>query len=283
MTWHLTEDVAEFELATKEFLLADPVGNTVLLTVAAILAGSGADAYGTPPRLGWYQREGEAVQGAFLRTPPRPALVSALPDHAVAPLLAVDDVPSAFSGPAGTVAALADSWTAAAPGRRSTVAMRQRLYRLSELTPPSPMPEGGARIAGLADLDLLLGWFDAFAADIGSGTGTGHSGGTPANLIEDRVRNELLLLWEVDGVPVSLAGVTLPAGGTVRVAPVYTPPALRGRGYAGAATAEISRRIRAAGHEAVLFTDLANPTSNALYQRIGYREVQDYTIVQLER
>ncbi|MFG3505834.1 GNAT family N-acetyltransferase [Streptomyces sp. NPDC047821] len=65
--------------------------------------------------------------------------------------------------------------------------------------------------------------------------------------------------------------------GQARVAPVYTPPALRGRGYAGAVTAAVSRAARDAGaRQVLLFADVANPTSTALYQRIGYRPVADH-------
>ncbi len=65
----------------------------------------------------------------------------------------------------------------------------------------------------------------------------------------------------------------------VRVGPVYTPPELRGRGYAGAATAAVSQAaLGAAVREVVLYTDLANPTSNALYERLGYRPVEDRVI-----
>jgi predicted GNAT family acetyltransferase len=76
-----------------------------------------------------------------------------------------------------------------------------------------------------------------------------------------------------------MAGVTPMVAGQIRVAPVYTPAHLRGRGYAGAVTAEVSRAALAAGAaEVLLFTDLANPTSNALYQRIGYRAVADFAV-----
>jgi predicted GNAT family acetyltransferase len=65
--------------------------------------------------------------------------------------------------------------------------------------------------------------------------------------------------------------------GQVRVDPVYTPAPLRGRGYAGAVTVEASRAALTAGAtDVVLFTNVANPTSNALYQKIGYRPVTDF-------
>lgn len=86
-------------------------------------------------------------------------------------------------------------------------------------------------------------------------------------------------LWEApDGSLVSMAGNTRQVAGQVRVAPVYTPAHLRGRGYAGAVTAAVSRAASAAGaDEVLLFTDVDNSTSNALYQRLGYRPVRDFT------
>jgi predicted GNAT family acetyltransferase len=99
-------------------------------------------------------------------------------------------------------------------------------------------------------------------------------------LVEDRIGYGGLTLWEADGVPVSLAGLTRTVAGAVRVGPVYTPPALRGRGYAAAVTAAVSRAALGAGaREVLLFTDLANPTSNALYQRIGYVPVTDRVVL----
>ena len=69
------------------------------------------------------------------------------------------------------------------------------------------------------------------------------------------------------------------AAGQVRVGPVYTPPGLRGQGYAGAVTAAVSQAARDAGAgQVLLFTDLANPTSNALYQRLGYQPVEDRAV-----
>lgn len=78
----------------------------------------------------------------------------------------------------------------------------------------------------------------------------------------------------------SLAGVTRQVVGMIRVGPVYTPPELRGHGYASAVTADVSRRAREAGaDEVLLYTDLANPTSNSIYQNIGYRAVEDRVVL----
>ena len=81
-------------------------------------------------------------------------------------------------------------------------------------------------------------------------------------------------------VPAAIAGVTRQVAGMLRVGPVYTPPELRGRGYASAVTAAVSLRAREAGAEEVLlYTDLANSTSNSIYQRIGYRPVEDRVVL----
>ncbi|WP_223165798.1 GNAT family N-acetyltransferase [Lentzea indica] len=86
------------------------------------------------------------------------------------------------------------------------------------------------------------------------------------------------VLWLVDGVPVSWAGSTTPVGGVSRVGPVYTPPEHRRNGYAAAVTAAVSQWAYEAGADHVVLTaDLANPTSNSVYQGIGFRAVSDWT------
>jgi predicted GNAT family acetyltransferase len=152
---------------------------------------------------------------------------------------------------------------------------RQRLYRLDTLTVPRPAPEGRARIAEEGDRELLVRWFAEFSRDIGASDGVRAEPWADARLAYGGVT-----LWEApDGTPVSMAGLTPQVAGQIRVAPVYTPAPLRGRGYAGAATAEVSRLARQRGaDEVLLFTDLANPTSNGLYQRIGYRPVADFAV-----
>jgi predicted GNAT family acetyltransferase len=94
-------------------------------------------------------------------------------------------------------------------------------------------------------------------------------------MVDDRIGYGGLTVWEVDGVPVSMAGRTRPAAGMLRVGPVYTPVELRRRGYAAAVTAAVSRAAQDIADEVLLFTDMANPTSNSIYQRLGYRPIAD--------
>lgn len=96
---------------------------------------------------------------------------------------------------------------------------------------------------------------------------------------DTRFADKNFTFWETsDGVRVSMAGSTSMVGGMVRVDPVYTPAHFRGRGYAGAVTVEVSRAALVTGAtDVVLFADPTNPTSNALYQRMGYVHVTDFT------
>ncbi len=173
--------------------------------------------------------------------------------------------------------AFADAWRHRT-GDTATVHRLMRLFRLDELTRPDPWPEGTARLAAERDRDLLIDWFDAFVREVGDPAGQDH-----AAAVDERLSYGGITVWEAGGAPVSIAGVSRAVGGMVRVGPVYTPPARRGRGYAGAATVAVSQAALDAGAaEVVLYTDLANPTSNALYQRLGYRPVEDRVVLSFE-
>ncbi|WP_327133936.1 GNAT family N-acetyltransferase [Streptomyces sp. NBC_01343] len=272
MTWTFTHDLAAYRAAAGPAVAAEPVANTILLTVLAALERHGTDAYGSAePFFGWWTGADGGVAGALLCTPPRPLLIGALPEQAARelgaalatePLLAGVDVLNARRRDAQ---ALAAAW-----GRQSEVTEENRLYRLAGLRAPDPAPAGRARTATAADLRLLLDWAGAFKRE------TGERGGPSEAFLRDRLSYGGMLLWEHAGTPVSMAGFFRPIGSVSRVGPVYTPPELRGRGYAAGVTHAVSEAAYAAGaSEVLLFTDLANPTSNGVYQRLGYVPVED--------
>lgn len=160
--------------------------------------------------------------------------------------------------------------TAGVPYR---VAMRERAYDLRQVILPSRPPAGCLRQATSADQDLIAAWHLAFSLEALSRGSDEDSRKAAARLIPAGAA----FLWE-DEKPVSMAVLTRPTphGGTVTG--VYTPPALRGRGYASACVAALSQRLLDSGKQFCnLFTDLANPTSNSIYQKIGYRPVCDFT------
>ena len=275
----MTADTAGFLAAAGDFLRADPARNTVMLSVTEDLLLKAAAPGET--LFGWWQPDGDQVRAAFIHTPDYPLLLSRVSGPAAAALardLTADSgtgrrIPGVNAGQEA-----ADAFAAAwrdRTGDAVAVYRRMRLFRLGELIPPRPWPEGTARLAAGTERDLLARWFGAFAREVGDPPGQDH--GTAA---AGRLAYGCITVWEAGGVPVSVVGRTQAVAGMVRLGPVYTPPELRGRGYAGAATAAVSQAALDAGlREVVLYTDLANPTSNALYQRLGYCPVEDRVVL----
>jgi predicted GNAT family acetyltransferase len=281
MAWTLTGSLDDYVATAGEFLRSRPVHNTIQLTALESLRARGASVFGdVAPLFGWWRSSAAEVTAALLHTPPYPVLLTGLPEHS-AGALAEALVASGRQLPGvnaqqGDAAAFAAAWSGLT-GAGFQEFRRTRLFRLEQLRAPAPSPRGAARVATTADRDLLQSWFDAFTKELADLAGP--SRGT----VDDRLSYGGLTLWEADGVAVSLAGVSRPTAGVARVAPVYTPPDHRGLGYGGAVTAAVSQATLDAGAaQVVLFTDLANPTSNALYRRLGYRPVEDRVVFRFE-
>jgi GNAT superfamily N-acetyltransferase len=279
MPWTMSEDLDEFDGHAGPFLRERPAQNTIELTVIETLRATGPQTFGEDaPLFGWWQAPGGPVAGTCLQTPPFPLLLGRAPEQAVAELAA--SLAAAGRPLPGVNASVAAAGQFAAHWRARTGAtaaehMRNRLYRLGELVPPRPPPPGQARVAGDADQDLLVAWFRAFGREVAVVADQDRT-----RAVRDRIGYGGLMLWEADGVPVAMAGLSRQVAGMTRVGPVYTPPGLRRRGYAGAVTAAVSQAARDAGAaEVLLFTDLANPTSNSIYQRLGYQPVEDRVIL----
>lgn len=277
MAWHLTESVDDFWSAAGGFLRSRPVENSLPLTLTDTLRTRDLHHYGpADPLFGWCESAG-GVTGVCVQTPPHPLIIAGAPAAMMpelATLLADRPLPG-LNAAAETAEAFGAAWRELT-GASASVRMQTRLFRLDELTPPTPPPPGKARVADATDRELLVTWLTDFAS-------TAHGADSDAGRVaDDKLAYGGLTLWEVDGAPVSLAGNTRPEGGVVRVAPVYTPSELRGRGYGGAVTSAVSQALLDAGaDDVVLFTDLANPTSNALYQRLGYRPIETRVVLEL--
>ncbi|WP_406346726.1 GNAT family N-acetyltransferase [Streptomyces sp. NBC_00648] len=266
MTWHLTEDIDAFRAASDSFLAADPARNTVLLT----LAEQARCGHWPGARFGWWTGPGPAVGGAYVQTPGMPPVLGTMPDGAARELAGAlrGDALVGVNGATATARAFGEAWGSYRVDRQ------ERLFRLAELADPAPVV-GQARLAAEADLTLVTAWLTAFLGEVALPPGLGA-----AAAAFRRTAAGQLVLWETDDGPVSLAAASGVLVGQSRIGPVYTPPARRGRGFAGAATVAATRLALGWGAaEVVLFTDLANETSNALYQRLGYRRVQDHLVL----
>jgi GNAT superfamily N-acetyltransferase len=281
MPWRLTDSAELFLAMAGEHLRSDPVRHTVPLTVLDTLRHAGPAAFGdSPSTFGWHDAGGGAIDAAFLQTPPYPVLITSVPPGSASSLLdvlaAAHRAPLAVNLAAHDEPAILAAWTAATGGGART-SLRSRLFKLGELTPPDPAPPGAARVADDSDRGLLVDWMAAFARE---------SGGAPpedaGRIVAHRLSDRGFRLWESGGMPVALASLTREVAGVVRVSAVYTPPEHRRRSYGGAVTTAVSQAALDAGAAAVvLFTDQANPTSNALYQRLGYRPVEERLVLEL--
>jgi GNAT superfamily N-acetyltransferase len=238
------------------------------------------DLYPEPPYLAVVRDRGRIALVA-IRTPPYGIVLSesgVRPDRerdAITTLVddllaAAPDLPTALGAPR-LVAPLVERWSAAT-GRPARLELEERIYRLGRVIPHPPVP-GGWRLAGPGDRDLLHGWYRDFQAEALPG-----SPSTPDAVIDRLVAQDdrFAYLWEVRGRVVSLVVAAARTPNGRRIGPVYTPPEDRRRGYAGALTAAASQDQLDRGRRfCFLFTDLANPTSNAIYRAVGYEPVSD--------
>jgi predicted GNAT family acetyltransferase len=220
----------------------------------------------------WLVRDGDAVTAAALRTPPY-TIVLARPASRDALAALVEEIDDDAPGVVGAVPEVDDF--VELRGRRARLVFAQGVYRLDAVEPP-PDAAGAYREATSSDLPVLVDWLAAFADEALHGQDADREEHRRA--IEHRLRaaGQGFGLWEDRGEVVSMCGYGSPTPNGTRIGPVYTPPALRGRGYATSLTAVVSQRLLDAGRRfCFLYTDLANPTSNAIYERIGYRRVCD--------
>jgi GNAT superfamily N-acetyltransferase len=161
-------------------------------------------------------------------------------------------------------------------GCATELRMRQRLHALTEVR-DVPVPSGRLRMAGASDVQLVGDWMAAFDREaLGE-----MSPDAARERAQQRVRAGEVFLW-VDDEPRSMAARTRPTAHGIAINSVYTPPEWRGRGYATGCVASLSARMLDEGRAfCVLYTDLANPTSNAIYARIGYRGIRDFDLYDL--
>jgi uncharacterized protein len=233
--------------------------------------------YGEPAYLTVVEDGGEVVAAA-LRTPPHNLVLSEIDDPEALEPLAVD-VCQAFAslpgvvGPRGRVEEFATAWKAAT-GAQGHRALAQRIFRAETVDRPDGV-EGRMRPYEDGDRELAIRWMDEFVAEALPASSPQPE--SSEHFVEQRQADPDggLVFWE-DGEPVSMGGFGGPTPNGIRIGPVYTPPELRGRGYASALTAALTQELLDGGRRfCFLFTDLANPTSNRIYQRIGYRPVTD--------
>ena len=234
-----------------------------------------------PEQRYWIVEAESGVVGAALQTPPYNLILPRPLDDAALVVLAagIDDALPGVTAALPEADAFASAWCETRH-LRPRVRLAAGIYSLERVLPVTGVP-GAMHPATASDRDLARVWFRAFAAEVL------HAGGPDDEDAEARQNRSIdarlggdvssgIALWEDGGEVVSLAGFGGETPHGIRIGPVYTPPARRGRGYASALTAMLSAGLLAGGRRfCFLYTDLANPTSNRIYQAIGYERVCD--------
>jgi predicted GNAT family acetyltransferase len=261
-------------LARAESLLkSDPFTTSVITTVTTRIASGAVP--NNDENL-WHTVEGEygQVVGVAMHTPPYNLFLSRMPRDAVIALAhEIADSGRELRGVNGateSTAPFAKAWETVT-GCSSRVDRATRMYRLGELVWPEAVL-GEPYRAEPTESNIVAEWFAEF-----------HDEAQPDAPVDDwtgmaqrRIEAGDVHLWRVQGVPVALAAVSGAPAGVARVGPVYTPPSCRRHGYGSSVTAAATAAALGLGAQhVVLYTDVANPTSNSIYQAIGYRPDHD--------
>jgi Predicted acetyltransferase len=269
--------VADYMQIAGGYLAAREAEQNLIFGICSNLQADPSQ-YASPPYLAAVVH-GDRVVGTAIRTPPWRLVLGVMEHpgavHQLVADLAADpagaDLPGAV-GPSEPARHFAEAW-GEATGVTARLVRHERGFQLRKVVPPRPA-QGSMQRAQPSDRALLSEWARAFHEEALFGGPDQDYDGMADRWIRGVGRTAFL--WWDEGRPVSLTGVGGLTPNGIRVGPVYTPPELRGRGYASNLVAQASQLELDAGRAFVfLFTDLANPTANKIYQAIGYEPVND--------
>lgn len=277
-------DPAQFLADAGDFLNQHPTANTLQISLALALQQPDHP-YKQPPLLA-VMRDDRGVVLTCLMTPPHPLNLSLLRDHADADqtvaMLAHELHqhgwrPTMVNAAPDIAKAFAHAWTTLTGGHAQRK-MQQRIYELETVISPQNVT-GTMRQATERDIPLVQTWISAFAAEATDPISDDEA----LESAQRRITAGQVYVWQVNDQPVSMAAWSRPMPPRITISLVYTPPASRKRGYASAVVAHLSQHLLGNGYDyCMLFTDLANPTSNAIYQQIGYQPVSDVDLYELK-
>jgi drug/metabolite transporter (DMT)-like permease/RimJ/RimL family protein N-acetyltransferase len=269
---HSHDDIDKFEARALDFLSAREAEHNLFLGICTqIRAGRYSDPY-----LVTVEDGGRVVAAAF-RTPPFPLGLSQIDSSGAVELIAehahetFGTLPG-FHGPKVDTGIFAEHFSRLS-GQRARIAMEQRIYEATEARAPEDVG-GSFRPAEETDRPTLINFYNGFVKDTGTPASLPADTWATLHLAQDSSTG--VWLWQDAGRVVSMAAYSGPTPNGIRINGVYTPPDLRGNGYASACVAALTKMLLERGLRfCFLYTDLANPTSNSIYQRIGYRPIAD--------
>jgi predicted GNAT family acetyltransferase len=148
--------------------------------------------------------------------------------------------------------------------------MSERIYAC-EMVLPTIHSFGQLKPAKEADQAMLSDWCEQFCIDARIDDETVYFKAQ----LPRKIADQSLFVWETDET-VSMAAIERETSHGVAISWVYTPLHLRKKGYATSCVAALTQRMLESGkHFCCLYTDLSNPASNSIYQKIGYQPICD--------
>jgi uncharacterized protein len=267
------ENAKKFLQLTNEQLAADEIRFSLMHGIAQQVAEN-PNTYGMGQP--WFMvvtNEGQ-VCGAAMRTPPHNVLMAHFngnkqetTDELCKAIFELDPHIPGVNGEKEITDMFNHKWC-----KKANVGIKHSLglqvYKLEQVTNLHLSP-GRLRPAGTADIELVIDWTMAFHRDIHEETVHDQNPAIFNERIKKRIEAGTIFIWE-NQQPVSLATVVRPTLNGISIGGVYTPKELRGKGYATSCVSEVCKLMLQQYKFCVLYADLANPTSNAIYKRIGF-------------
>lgn len=259
------DDPRVFTGEAMPFLMRDEIANCLMASILSSPRGFQGEYLATVLDDG-------GLRGVAFRTPLK--LLLSRMDEDAARAVAIDvcqAIPelNEVLGPRPEVDAFAATWSSLS-GRPVAPRRSERIYQLSSVRQTPGVP-GTMRLVRAEDRERIVPWIEAMARSVGDTIERSMA----EESFDRHLDGQTLFLWE-NNQPVSMAAAAARSPNTRRVSLVYTPAEQRRRGYASALVAAVSQRVLDAGTRwCVLYTDLANPTTNHIYQEIGYQPVCD--------
>ncbi|OAK19734.1 acetyltransferase [Bacillus wiedmannii] len=273
---HVYKEILHFKEDVTPFLEKNEQENNLMLGILQVAQ--------EPTFMGVAKR-GEEIAIVFLQTEEKIQMIvatSEIPEVDIVKLAkelskVYPDIPGLI-GNKETVQRLAEE-IAVLENKKTNVVMEQGVYALQQVK-KKWTEEGAFREIGSDELPLIEQWICQFCEDVRLPTTKEEAKQTAHTLITNR----RLFGLDVDGKLVSVAAKTRPTTNNITVNFVYTPKEARKKGYASSCVAALSQRMLDEGYKTTtLYTDLANPTSNKIYQEIGYEQIAESVLIFLEK
>lgn len=277
MTYTVTREV---DLVTFRHFV-EPILRTHEAANNLILGLLNQTAVEEPPDVMVYVEGPEGIALVAIKTDASHPLIlswtsSTEPTQALASFLSQAEVTlSGVLGPRESAAIICQRWV---EDKKATCALvvQERIYEIQHVHLPQHPVNGKGRWAEALDTKDVVALMSGFTEEALQEPDSRQVEATVQGRLDAGFPLAGYWLWEEENQVVSIAGYSGPTGTGIRLGPVYTPPHRRGKGYGSWVVATLTESLLQSEYRRVfLFTDLANPTSNAIYQRIGYQPVID--------